>query len=219
MGKLLVKLLSPDAKAPTVAHAGDDLGFDLYASKDVFLEPLKQVVVPTGISAIYTDWDNPGDPPQGHIGFSGGWYARADRYGLEVEDRSGMAAKNGIHILAGKIDAGYRGDIGVVMILLGPPQHRSMGMLARMAEGNRYAGWSKDAVLEQLGKDTARDIETARIRFGYYCAAEEFGYQIKAGDKIAQMMPRRVRTGGEIEVVESLPEGARGDKGYGSTGK
>ena len=36
---LRVKLLHPDAKAPTVSHAGSDIGFDLYALEDAILQP------------------------------------------------------------------------------------------------------------------------------------------------------------------------------------
>jgi hypothetical protein len=43
------------------------------------------------------------------------------------------------------------------------------------------------------------------------------GYQIKKGDKIAQMLPRLVLTG-DIEVVDTLPDGARGARGFGSSG-
>lgn len=41
-----------------------------------------------------------------------GWYGR-------IAPRSGLAAKHGIDVLAGIIDAGYRGDIGVVLLNTG----------------------------------------------------------------------------------------------------
>jgi dUTPase len=43
------------------------------------------------------------------------------------------------------------------------------------------------------------------------------GYQIKKGDKIAQMLPRLVLTG-DVEVVDALPDGIRGARGFGSSG-
>ena len=43
--------------------------------------------------------------PEGHVGL--------------IWDRSGMAAKHGLHCLAGVVDSGYRGEIGVVMKHLG----------------------------------------------------------------------------------------------------
>lgn len=47
---------------------------------------------------------------------------------------------------------------------------------------------------------------------------EENGYIISAGDKIAQMIPIPILTGSVLEVSE-LEQSARGDKGFGSTGK
>lgn len=47
---LKVKLLHPDAKLPTVAHPGSDLGYDLYAIEDVTLYPGKPVKVRTGVA-------------------------------------------------------------------------------------------------------------------------------------------------------------------------
>ena len=66
---LRVKLLDPEAKAPTVAHPGSDLGFDLYALEDVVLEPGVMVRVRTGIAV---------EGPEG--------------YGFVLGDRSSMAA-------------------------------------------------------------------------------------------------------------------------------
>jgi dUTP pyrophosphatase len=39
------------------------------------------------------------------------------KYGLEVEDRSSIASK-GLHIVAGKIDAGYRGELKIIFTLV-----------------------------------------------------------------------------------------------------
>ena len=46
---LKVKLLSPHAKAPTVAHPGEDLGYDVYALDLVMIPPRGQAIVATGI--------------------------------------------------------------------------------------------------------------------------------------------------------------------------
>ena len=83
--------------------------------------------------------------------------------GLLVRDRSSMAAR-GIATTGGVIDAGYRGEILVVMTNLG------------------------DAAVE-----------------------------LKAGEKIAQMVPVPVLTG-LVEEVESLEDSARAAKGFGSSG-
>ena len=94
---LKVKLLHPEAQAPTVAHPGSDLGFDLYAVEDTVLEPGIPVKVRTGIAVE--------GPP--------GW-------GFVLGDRSSMAAK-GITYAGGRIDAGYRGEILVCLINVNQP--------------------------------------------------------------------------------------------------
>lgn len=94
---LKVKLLHPEAKAPTVAYAGTDLGFDLYSVEDTTLEPGIPVKVRTGIAVE--------GPP--------GW-------GFILGDRSSMAAK-GVTYAGGRIDAGYRGEIVVCLINVNQP--------------------------------------------------------------------------------------------------
>jgi dUTP pyrophosphatase len=96
---LKVKLLHPDAKAPTVSYAGSDLGFDLYALEDVLLEPGKLVRIRTGIAV---------EGPPG--------------YGFVLGDRSSMALK-GITYLGGRIDAGYRGEILVCLMNVNQPEY------------------------------------------------------------------------------------------------
>ena len=56
------------------------------------IEPGQVLTVATGIATAI---------PEGHVGL--------------IWDRSGLAARHGIHTLAGVIDCGYRGEIGVVM--------------------------------------------------------------------------------------------------------
>jgi dUTP pyrophosphatase len=93
---LLVKLLDPAARAPVVAHPGEDLGYDLFALEAVSLAPRSTVKVRTGICV---EARNP---------------ATGAPLGLLVRDRSSMAAR-GIATTAGVIDAGYRGEILVLM--------------------------------------------------------------------------------------------------------
>jgi dUTP pyrophosphatase len=92
---LKVKLLRPEAKAPTIAHPGEDLGYDIYAAEDVVFEPRGAAVVPTGISIEI-------------VGHSG------EPMGALLRDKSSLAARRLI-TTAGVIDAGYRGEIKVVM--------------------------------------------------------------------------------------------------------
>ncbi len=96
---LKVKLLHPEAQAPTVAYAGSDLGFDLYSIEDTVLEPGVPVKVRTGIAVE--------GPP--------GW-------GFVLGDRSSMASK-GVTYAGGRIDAGYRGEILVCLINVNQPSY------------------------------------------------------------------------------------------------
>ena len=91
-----VRLHRPEAKAPTVAHPGEDLGYDVYAAEAVTLPARGGAIVPTGISVELTS-DADGSP-----------------MGALIRDRSSMAVKH-IITTAGVIDAGYRGEIRIVM--------------------------------------------------------------------------------------------------------
>lgn len=143
---LRVKLLAPGALQPSVAHPGEDLGYDVFGLESKTLAPRQTVRLRTGI-AVEARHPHTGDP-----------------LGLLVRDRSSMAAR-GLACTGGVIDAGYRGEILIVMTNLG---------------------------------DVSIDL--------------------KAGEKIAQMVPVPVLTGG-VEQVESLEDSARAEKGFGSSGR
>ena len=91
--KLYWKRLHPSAKAPAVAHPGEDLAYDLFAAEGASLIPGRVTLVRTGIAIEFT-------PAHGAI----------------IKDRSSMAVK-GIRTSAGVIDAGYRGEILVALTL------------------------------------------------------------------------------------------------------
>jgi len=93
---LRVKLLEPGARLPVVAHPGEDLGYDVFSLETVLLEPHKTVRVRTGITVEARH------PETGAA------------LGLLVRDRSSMASK-GIATTAGVIDAGYRGEVQILM--------------------------------------------------------------------------------------------------------
>jgi dUTP pyrophosphatase len=92
--ELPVKRLRPDAVVPARAYAGD-AGFDLSTCERVVLGPGERCVVPTGLAVAI---------PGGYAGY--------------VQPRSGLAARNGIALVnaPGLIDAGYRGEIKVVLL-------------------------------------------------------------------------------------------------------
>jgi len=97
---LRVKLLEAGARAPAVAHPGEDLGYDLFALEGTTLPARTTAKVRTGIAVEARD-PRTGTP-----------------LGLLVRDRSSMAAR-GIATTGGVIDSGYRGEILVVMTNLG----------------------------------------------------------------------------------------------------
>jgi dUTP pyrophosphatase len=90
MDTLNIHRFSPDATLPTRAHPGD-AGLDLYSLEDVLLPPAQGKVTKTGIGIAL---------PEGYVGL--------------VADRSSMA-KKGVKTAGGVIDAGYRGEIHIVL--------------------------------------------------------------------------------------------------------
>lgn len=92
---LKVQLLEQRAKAPTVAHPGEDIGYDLYALEGFTIVPGTVKKVRTGVSVEATD-------------------AEGKPLGLLIKDRSSMAA-NRVFTHGGVIDPGYRGEIIVLM--------------------------------------------------------------------------------------------------------
>jgi dUTP pyrophosphatase len=142
--ELRFQLLAEEARLPSRAHDGD-AGLDLYASEAATIEPGARASVGTGVAV---------EIPPGHAGL--------------VLPRSGLAARHGIALVnaPGLIDAGYRGEIRVLL------------------------------------------LNTDR--------AEQF--DIGPGDRIAQLL---ITPLAEVEpaAIEQLAETARGDGGFGSSGR
>ena len=132
-GMLKVKRLSPDAMLPTVAHPGEDIGYDLYAAEDVTLEARSAAGVHTGIAIEFV-------PTAGGI----------------VKTRSGMAKKR-LMCNAGVIDAGYRGEVIVLMENLGDEAYdiRKGDKIAQLLEHPFLAG---EVVEDELG-DAVRGVK------------------------------------------------------------
>lgn len=106
---LRVKFLDPAARLPQVAHPGEDLGYDVFSLQSVTLAPGDTLRVRTGIAVEARH------PETGHP------------LGLLVRDRSSVASR-GLATTAGVIDAGYRGEILILMTNLGrEPQHLNAG--------------------------------------------------------------------------------------------
>lgn len=79
---------------PVYAHPGD-AGADITSSESVTIQPGQRALVKTGLSIAL---------PNGFVAF--------------VMPRSGLALKHGISLVnsPGTIDAGYRGEIGVILL-------------------------------------------------------------------------------------------------------
>ena len=140
---VLVTRLDPAVPLPAYARPGD-AGADLVAAEDVDLAPGERALVRTGIAIAL---------PEGYAGF--------------VHPRSGLAARHGIPLVnaPGTIDAGYRGEIKVLL----------------------------------------RNTDPARA------------VSLRRGDRIAQLVVQRVENV-TFREVPALPESARGEYGFGSTG-
>ncbi|HEX3930541.1 MAG TPA: dUTP diphosphatase [Nocardioides sp.] len=86
--------LDPGLPLPSYAHPGD-AGADLMTSVDVTLAPGERALVPTGIALAL---------PPGFVAL--------------VHPRSGLALRHGLSIVnaPGTVDAGYRGEIKVLLV-------------------------------------------------------------------------------------------------------
>lgn len=136
--------LKDNAVVPTRAHPGD-AGLDLYSTEEAHVGPGERWSVGTGIAV---------EIPEGHAGL--------------VLPRSGLAREHGITLVNGPglIDAGYRGEIRVLLLNTDP-------------------------------------AETVRI---------------EAGARIAQLVVTPVAIAEPVEAT-ALSETARGDGGFGSSGR
>jgi dUTP pyrophosphatase len=109
---LRVLRLDPRAVLPTRAHAGD-AGLDLYALEAAVLEPGERMSVGTGIAV---------EIPAGQAGL--------------VLPRSGLAARHGIALVnaPGLIDAGYRGELRVLLLNTDPRARFALRAGGRIAQ-------------------------------------------------------------------------------------
>ena len=92
--EIQVLRLDPDLPLPAYAHPGD-AGADLLTTVEVTLAPGERMLVPTGVAIAL---------PDGFVAL--------------VHPRSGLAARHGLSIVntPGTVDAGYRGEIKVLLV-------------------------------------------------------------------------------------------------------
>jgi dUTP pyrophosphatase len=95
--KMMVKPLRDGVVIPEYAHASD-AGMDLFstAAEGVIIDVGVQAAIPTGIAVAI---------PEGHVGI--------------IMDKSGLAAKHGLKVMGGVIDAGYQGELTVMLLNAG----------------------------------------------------------------------------------------------------
>jgi dUTP pyrophosphatase len=120
---------------------GGDAGADLTTTKDFTIAPGARMLIPTGISIAL---------PNGYAAF--------------VHPRSGLAIKNGISMVntPGTVDAGYRGELQVILI------NHDLTDSVSFKKGDRIA----QLVIQRV--ETAEFIEVAELP-GSERAAGGFG--------------------------------------------
>jgi dUTP pyrophosphatase len=162
---LPVRRLEPEQPLPAYAHPGD-AGADLCAAEDVVLPPGGRAVVGTGLAVAV---------PEGFAAF--------------VHPRSGLAARHGVALVnaPGTIDAGYRGEVRVILLNTDPAEPFTV------RRGDRIAQLVVQPVV--------------RARF-------------LPVDELPALAPAPASNGaGSPGDPAAVPPGARGEGGFGSTGR
>ncbi|WP_233507537.1 dUTP diphosphatase [Jiangella anatolica] len=124
---VLITRLDPDVPLPGYAHPGD-AGADLVTTSDVSIAPGERAMVGTGIAIAL---------PAGYAAF--------------VHPRSGLAHRLGVSIVntPGTVDAGYRGEIKVVLV------NHDLREPAVFARGDRIA----QLVLQRVEQARFHEVE------------------------------------------------------------
>jgi dUTP pyrophosphatase len=112
MVEVLIRRIDATVALPAYAHPGD-AGADLVTTVDVRLEAGQRAMVPTGVSIAL---------PHGYVAL--------------VHPRSGLAAASGLSIVnaPGTVDAGYRGEIKVLLVNLDPAEAVTLRRGDRIAQ-------------------------------------------------------------------------------------
>lgn len=134
--RVLVRRLDPELPLPTYAHPGD-AGADLCTAVDAVIAPGERAVLPTGWAIAL---------PSGYAAF--------------VHPRSGLAARYGVGLLnsPGTVDAGYRGEVQVVVVNHDPREP------VRLRRGDRIA----QLVIQRVEQARFAEVATlpASVRSG-----------------------------------------------------
>jgi dUTP pyrophosphatase len=136
---VLIKRVDPDVPLPEYAHPGD-AGADLRTTESRELAPGERAVLPTGVSIAL---------PEGYAAF--------------VHPRSGLAARCGVALVnaPGTVDAGYRGEIKVIVVNLDPRESVRFERFDRIAQ----------LIVQQVEKVRFREVtelpDSARAEGGF----------------------------------------------------
>jgi len=183
----------PDAQIPSYAHEGD-AGFDLVASKRVFVFPFQKKIVPTGLKV---------ELPRG--------------FELQVRPRSGVSLKKPISIAnsPGTIDSNYRGEVGIIVHHVPLVAQWALWMFL-IALGMVIATSSHIGSISSM---SAIGGFSALIALGLLVVVMATPYLVKKGDRIAQGVICALPEVEHFVVSEDeLSVTTRGAGGFGSTG-
>jgi len=136
---VLIQQLDDGLPLPAYAHPGD-AGADLVTSVDIELAPGERAMVPTGVAIAL---------PEGYAAF--------------VHPRSGLAARFGVGIVnaPGTIDAGYRGEINVLLV------NHDAATPVRLSRGDRIAQLVVQRVEQAIFQPVDTLPDSARGAGGY----------------------------------------------------
>jgi dUTP pyrophosphatase len=136
---ILVRRVDQELPLPAYSHPGD-AGADLVTAVDVDIAPGERAVVPTGIAI-----------------------ALPDGYAAFVHPRSGLAARYGVSIVnaPGTVDAGYRGEILVILV------NHDRREPVRFARGDRIAQLVVQRVERAVFTEVAELPESVRGSGGH----------------------------------------------------
>ncbi|AEW97002.1 MULTISPECIES: dUTP diphosphatase [Streptomycetaceae] len=109
---VLIRRLDPEVPVPAYGHPGD-AGVDLVTTEACQLAPGERALLPTGIAI-----------------------ALPDGYAAFVHPRSGLAVRCGVALVnaPGTVDAGYRGEIKVIVVNLDPRESVRFERFDRIAQ-------------------------------------------------------------------------------------
>lgn len=135
---LKFKRIHPDAVLPEYAHESD-AGMDVRSVDELTIFPGKRALVHTGLVMML--------PPM---------------YEAQVRPRSGLALKSGITVLntPGTIDAGYRGEVGVILANFGDSEFK-------VSKGDKIAQIVVAPVTRAVIEETDSIDETDRGEGGF----------------------------------------------------